>query len=164
MSPKKVRLVTDAVKGMDVETALSRLAFLPKKSAPAIAKLIRSASANALHNNQLEMKDLRIKNIIVNEGIPLKRWQPAAFGSAHPFKHRASHVNLILTLKDSAAKELEKKTAKADEKAKKAEDKKVKKETAVAESKAVEKPKKTKAAAPAKADKPKRAKAATKKS
>ncbi|OGY90404.1 MAG: 50S ribosomal protein L22 [Candidatus Komeilibacteria bacterium RIFCSPLOWO2_01_FULL_52_15] len=117
MAPKKVRLVTDAIKGMDVEQAISRLQFLQKKSAPAIMKLIRSAVANARHNNSLEERDLRIKNIIVNEGIPLKRWRPAAFGSAHSFKHRASHVSVVLTLKEGAAKAREKKDEKKPQKA-----------------------------------------------
>lgn len=102
MSPKKVRLVADAIKGLTAEEALVRLQFINKAPAPIISKLVRSALANARHNSNLTDDLMMVKSIIVEEGVPLKRWKPAAFGSAHAFKKRASHVKLILGLKAGA--------------------------------------------------------------
>lgn len=102
MSPKKVRLVADAIKGLSAEDALVRLQFIHKAPAPILAKLVRSALANARHNSNLTDDLMMVKSIIVGEGVALKRWKPAAFGSAHPYKKRASHVKLILGLKAGA--------------------------------------------------------------
>ena len=99
MSPKKVRVVADTIKGLPAEAALVRLQFMPKAPAPVIAKLVRSAMANARHNNNVADDLLIVKSIVVEEGVALKRWKPAAFGSAHPYKKRASHVKLVLGLK-----------------------------------------------------------------
>jgi large subunit ribosomal protein L22 len=103
MSDKKVRLVGDMVKGMDAQMALARLKYIPRHAAPVLAQLLRSAIANAEHNNNLKKENLFVKNIIVNQGVALKRWRPAAFGSAHGFKKHASHITLVLGLKPSAA-------------------------------------------------------------
>lgn len=102
MSPKKVRLVANTLKGLDASDALVRLRFTQKASSPVLIKLLKSAIANALHNNEIPAESLVIKKIVVNEGLPLKRWKPAAFGAAHPYKKRGSHVQLILGLKAGA--------------------------------------------------------------
>ncbi|MBI4090610.1 MAG: 50S ribosomal protein L22 [Candidatus Komeilibacteria bacterium] len=102
MSPKKVRLVAGAIKGLSAEDALARLQFIHKAPSPILAKLVRSALANARHNNNLTDDLMMVKSIIVEEGVALKRWKPAAFGSAHPYKKRASHVRLVLGLKAGA--------------------------------------------------------------
>ncbi len=102
MSPKKVRLVTDAIKGMDAQQALVRLRFIPKAAAPIVEKLLKSAIANAHNNNNLKVEDLMVKNVMVNQGLALKRIRPAAFGSAHGYKKHASHINLVLGLKPGA--------------------------------------------------------------
>ena len=99
MSPKKVRLVTDSIKGLAVDDALLRLRYLPKHSAPIITKLLKSAIANARHNNEIPEASLMVKTVMVNEAIALKRWRPAAFGSAHPLKKRGSHIKMVLGLK-----------------------------------------------------------------
>ncbi|MBT4648873.1 50S ribosomal protein L22, partial [bacterium] len=85
MSSKKMRLVADAVRGLEVTVALERLQILFKKSSPVIEKLLRSAVANAMDRFNVKEEDLVIKSIIVNKGMDLKRWRPAAFGRAHPF-------------------------------------------------------------------------------
>ena len=76
MSPKKVRLVADTIKGLEVNQALVRLGFTHKAAAPHIAKVLRSAIANAVHNNNLAADSLMVKKIIVNEAVALKRWKP----------------------------------------------------------------------------------------
>ncbi len=99
MSPKKVRLVANTIKGLDANQALTRLRFIHRSPSPVIAKLLKSAIANALHNNNLSADTLMVKKVVVNEAAALKRWKPAAFGSAHPFKRRGSHIDLVLGLK-----------------------------------------------------------------
>ncbi len=110
MSDKKVRLVGDMIKGVDAESALVRLKYVPRAAATVIAQLVRSAIANAEHNNNLKKEDLFVKQVIVNQGVAIKRWRPAAFGSAHPFKKHASHVTVILGLKPTAEAKPEKKS------------------------------------------------------
>lgn len=100
MSSKKIRLVTDSIKGMDVGNALIRLRFINKAAAPVVEKLLNSAIANAEHNNSLQKDDLIVKNIVVNQAIALKRWRPAAHGAAHPLKKHGSHI--VITLQSKA--------------------------------------------------------------
>jgi len=127
MSAKKIRLVTDSIKGMDVNPAIVRLEVTAKRSAPLITKLLKSAIASAKHNHEIEAESLIVKNIIVNQAIALKRWKPAAQGAAHPFKKHGSHIRLILTAKPGAklpqdkksdvkaqASKIEKETVKVD--------------------------------------------------
>lgn len=100
ISPKKMRLVADAIRGLDVNVALAKLPIIFKKSSPIIEKLLRSAIANAIDKYDVSANDLKIKSIMVNKGIDLKRFKPAAFGRAHPIKKHASHVEIVLVTKD----------------------------------------------------------------
>jgi large subunit ribosomal protein L22 len=110
-SPRKVRLVTDLIKGKSVEKARLELSFLAKRAAEPILELLNSAVANAKQNQGVD-KNLIIKNIEVNKGIVLKRFMPRARGSASRINKRTSHVVLILG--EAVAKK-----AKASTKAKK---------------------------------------------
>ncbi|PIP28935.1 50S ribosomal protein L22, partial [Candidatus Kuenenbacteria bacterium CG23_combo_of_CG06-09_8_20_14_all_39_39] len=74
MSPRKVRLVVDAIRGVSVEQALARLKFSDKRAVQPVAKLLNSAIANAEHNQDLKRDNLLIKEIKVDEGPVLKRW------------------------------------------------------------------------------------------
>lgn len=94
-SPRKVRLVTDLVKGKSVKDALIQLSFLPKKASAVVEKLLLSAVANAKVGDKKE-EDLMIKNIEVNEGTVLKRIMPRARGSASRINKRNSHIALTL--------------------------------------------------------------------
>ncbi|MBU0732376.1 50S ribosomal protein L22 [Patescibacteria group bacterium] len=96
ISPRKVRLVADMVRGLDIAEAQKVLAFNEKKSAPAILKLMNSAAANAVNNNNAEKNKLFIKTIMVDEGFTLKRWKPRAMGRATPILKRASRVTIIV--------------------------------------------------------------------
>ena len=84
-SPRKVRLVTDMVKGKKVEEALNALSFLPKRASLPIAKLIKSAVANAKANGEDE-KALRIADIRVDSAGMLVRFMPRAMGRAAPIR------------------------------------------------------------------------------
>ncbi|MCA9356490.1 50S ribosomal protein L22 [Candidatus Nomurabacteria bacterium] len=95
-SPRKVRLVTDLVKGKTVKQALVELSFLPKRASLPIKKLIESAAANAKSTNKANVEDLVISNITVDKGIVLKRRMPRARGSATPINRRSSHIKIEL--------------------------------------------------------------------
>lgn len=94
-SPRKTRLVTDLVKGKRVAEALVVLKFLEKRAADPVAKLIRSALANAEKQGE-SGKNLYIKSIAVNKGLVRVKFMPRAFGRASPIKRRMSHVTVEL--------------------------------------------------------------------
>lgn len=94
-SPRKTRLVTNLVKGKRVSDALTALKFLEKRAADPVAKLIRSALANAEKQGE-SGKDLFVKSIAVNKGLVRVKFMPRAFGRASPIKRRMSHVTVEL--------------------------------------------------------------------
>ena len=94
--PRKVRLVTDLVKGKKVEEALAALSFLPKRAALPIAKLIASAAANAKVEGA-DPKSLRIANIQVDSAGMLKKYMPRAMGRASLVRRRKSRVFVTLS-------------------------------------------------------------------
>lgn len=99
MAPRKVRLVADLIRGMDVQEAQKQLKFLNKKAALPLLKLLNSAIANAKHNFNLEKENLYISQILVDGGPSLKRWMPRAMGRATPILKRTCHITLLLDQK-----------------------------------------------------------------
>lgn len=95
-SPRKVRLVADAIRGKSAEAALAELNFTVKRVSAPLKKLLESALANALHNNKLGPETLFIKRITVDGGVVLKRGMPRARGMMEPIKKRTSHISLVL--------------------------------------------------------------------
>jgi large subunit ribosomal protein L22 len=91
-SPRKVRLVTDAIKGHTADKALVLLAHMPKQASHQVEKLLRSALANAGG----DPAGYVVKDVHVDEGVTLKRIRPAARGSAHVIRKRTSRVTLAL--------------------------------------------------------------------
>lgn len=98
-SPRKVRLVTDLIKGKHVTVALKQLDFLQKRAAKPIAKLVRSAIANAIQQGRKE-EGLHIKDITVDSASMLRRYRARAFGRGATIRHRRSHVNVLLSWDD----------------------------------------------------------------
>ncbi len=96
ISPRKVRLIMDQVKGKKVEDALNLLAFSPQNGAFILRKVINSAVANAEENYQLEVDNLYIKTLFANEGPTLKRFRPRAMGRATSIRKRSCHLTVIL--------------------------------------------------------------------
>lgn len=96
VSPQKARLVADVVRGLRVEDAIKELAFLNKKSAGLIKKLVESAVANADYRKTIDLDKLYVKTIYVDEGPVLKRFRPRAQGRATGVRKRMSHINVIL--------------------------------------------------------------------
>lgn len=95
-SPRKVRLVANAVKGKTVEQAEIELSYMPKRAADPIKKLIKSAVANAAQAG-IDTTSLVVKNIEVNQGLVMKRFMPRAMGSAKPIRKKMSHVDVVLS-------------------------------------------------------------------
>jgi len=101
VTPRKARLVADAVRGKNVNEALNLLRFGIKKDvAEDVAKLISSAVANLSNNNadaNVEVDGLRVKEIRVDEGPMAKRFRPRAKGSASPVLKRSCHISVTLS-------------------------------------------------------------------
>lgn len=97
MSPQKAKLVVDLVRGKTVKQALEILEFTDKFAAPIIAKLIKSAAANAVNNRNMDEDALYIKEIWVGPGKTLKRFMPKAKGSASRILKRTSHINVVVS-------------------------------------------------------------------
>jgi large subunit ribosomal protein L22 len=104
MSPRKVRLVVDLVRGLDVDKALPQLRFSKKDAARPVRKLIESAVANAVNNHKLTREALYIESIAVDQGPTIKRFKPRAFGRATMIRKRMSHVTLTLAEREGLAK------------------------------------------------------------
>jgi len=106
MSSQKIRLVIDVVRRMPVDTALDQLRFINKLATEPVAKLIKSAIANAENTYSLERSNLYIKEIRSDGGVTLKRWMPRAHGRATSIRKRGCHINLVLgEIKDSGKTE-----------------------------------------------------------
>ncbi|MEP1151561.1 MAG: 50S ribosomal protein L22 [Balneola sp.] len=102
-APRKVRLLADAVRGSQVDKALKRLEFTKKGSAAEVAKVIKSAAANLRDKFQEERFDdenLVVKTIYVDEGVTLKRIQPAPMGRAHRINKRSCHITVVVAKRD----------------------------------------------------------------
>ena len=97
MSPRKVRLVIDVVRGLKLAEAQSQLKFMNKAAAVPVLKLINSAAANAEHNFNLKAEDLVVKTIMADGGPTIKRWKPRAHGRAFPIRKRTSHIQVVLS-------------------------------------------------------------------
>ncbi len=109
MSPRKIRLVVDAVRGMNVNQAQGQLKFMNKAAATPVLKLLNSAVANAQHNFQLDPGNLTIKEIRADDGPTLKRFKPRAMGRATTIRKRTTHIGIILSEIDEKPKVEEKK-------------------------------------------------------
>jgi large subunit ribosomal protein L22 len=101
-SPRKVRLVANAVRKMPLDQAIKQLAVLERRSSLVVTKVIRQALANAWHNHNLSLEQLELKNILVNVGTTYKRWRAVSRGRAHTILKRTSHVRVILSAKTDA--------------------------------------------------------------
>lgn len=96
VSPRKIRLVMDQVRGRKVEEALNILSFAPQKGARILKKLINSAVANAEQNSNVDVDSLYVKRLYADEGPTMKRWRPRAQGRATRINKRTSHLTIIV--------------------------------------------------------------------
>lgn len=101
ISPRKVRVVIDLVRGKSVNEALTLLQFIPKRASKPVAKVIASAAANAEHNYNLNRDNLVISKAYVDQGPTLKRWRPRQRGQAFPILKRTSHITVMVKEKEA---------------------------------------------------------------
>jgi large subunit ribosomal protein L22 len=104
MSPRKVRLVVDQIRGMSVNEAYATLQFSKKAAAEPVGKTLRSAVANAQYKAQdegenLDVDDLYVEQAFVDEGPTLKRWRARAMGRAGRIRKRTSHITVVVDTK-----------------------------------------------------------------
>lgn len=98
-SPRKMRLVANHVRGKKVDKALTELDFMKQSAAEYVAKVVKSAAANIRDKFEEERLDndlLYIKEIYVDEGVTLKRIQPAPMGRAHRINKRSCHITVVV--------------------------------------------------------------------
>lgn len=96
ISPRKVRQVVDLVRGKKVSDAFAILQFTPKAASEPIAKVIKSAVANAEHNYEMDTGELFVQEIYVDQGPTLKRIKPRAMGRADQIRKRTSHITVVV--------------------------------------------------------------------
>ncbi|WP_081909023.1 50S ribosomal protein L22 [Deinococcus sp. YIM 77859] len=96
MSPRKVRLVIDVIRGKSVAEAEDLLRFLPRAASEPVAKVLKSAKSNAIHNDEMLEDRLYVQAAYVDAGPTLKRLLPRARGSANIIKKRTSHITIIV--------------------------------------------------------------------
>ena len=99
VAPRKLRIVMDMVRGKPVEEALQTLGLVRKAASPVIAKVIRSALANAENNFHMNTEGLVVKKACVDEGPTMKRFLPRAMGRATTVRKRTSHITVVLSEK-----------------------------------------------------------------
>ena len=171
VSPQKVRLVLDLIKGRGVEEALTTAAFTKKRIAPVIYKLLTSAVDNAKYVSSeqgldLDVDNLYVKMALANDGPRMKRIRPAPMGRAFRYQRRLTHIVLSVAEREAAAGLVTKvEETPAAGKAAGATKAKVKEPAAApkAAKKKAEEPKAAARAAKTKAEEPKSAAKATKK-
>lgn len=108
---RKVRLVANAVRKLSIKDAFEQLAVIERRASIVVAKVLRQAVANAMHNHRLTVDQLEIENILVGEGPTYKRFRAVSRGRAHTIFKRTCHIKVILKTKE------EKKAAKKETKA-----------------------------------------------
>lgn len=106
-SPRKMRLVVDNIRGVDVDKALNILAFTRKESALKLEKLLKSAIANWSAKFELnpEDSDLFVKEVFVNGGRTLKRFLPAPQGRAYRLRKRSNHITITVASRTLVAED-----------------------------------------------------------
>jgi large subunit ribosomal protein L22 len=120
ISAFKAREVTREIQGLPAVDALQLLAFVPKKAAPLVGKVLKSAIANAEHNNNVRPELLVVKEAVCGEAPTIKRVRPKARGSAGPVRKRNSHIRIVLTDEVPIVRRSDKPKASGKSKAKKA--------------------------------------------
>ncbi len=96
MSPRKIRPLARLLRGMPVREARHQLKFLPGKAPAIVEQVLHSAVANAVNNFELEESKLVVADVLINQGLVMKRSQPVSKGMAHPILKRSAHVMVVV--------------------------------------------------------------------
>ena len=99
VTPRKVRLVLDLVRGKDVSVALGILANVNRSASAPVIKVIKSAAANATNNFGMDENSLYISECYANDGLKMKRYLPRAKGSASGLVKRDSHITVVVKMR-----------------------------------------------------------------
>jgi large subunit ribosomal protein L22 len=99
VSPRKIRLIADAIRHLSVEDAFNLLQTTHKAASTPLTKVLKSAVANATNNAKLELTNLVIESIQINQGQAFKRFRPSTRGRIHPYKKRGSNITVVVTEK-----------------------------------------------------------------
>ena len=99
ISPRKVKIVIDLIRGKQVDQALAILAYTPKSAAPYVEKLLASAIANAENNLEMDRASLYVAEVYANQGPTLKRYWARSHGRADMIKKHTSHITIVLDQK-----------------------------------------------------------------
>ena len=96
ISSRKCKIVLDLIRGKNVDEALAILQYTPKAASPVVYKLLSSAVANAVNNQEMDRSTLYVAEVYANPGPTLKRYVARSRGSASPMLRRTSHISVIL--------------------------------------------------------------------
>ncbi len=96
IAPRKARLVADEVRGKSVPEAVTILQFTNKRAAGIVGDVIKSAAANAEHNDDADIDALFVRDVRVDEGPTIKRYRARAMGRATMIRKRTSHISVVL--------------------------------------------------------------------
>ena len=99
IASSKVKIVIDLIRGKKVDDAVAILQFTPKAASPVVLKVLNSAIANAVNNNEMDRKALYVAEVYANPGPTLKRFVARSRGSASPVLKRTSHISVVLDQK-----------------------------------------------------------------
>ena len=99
VSPRKVQIVIDLIRGKQVDDALAILMYTPKSAAPVVEKLLNSAIANAENNLEMSRENLYVAEVYANQGPTLKRYWARSHGRADLIKKHTSHITIVLNEK-----------------------------------------------------------------
>ncbi len=99
ISSRKVKIVIDLIRGKSVDEAVAILTYTPKAASPVVLKVLNSAIANAVNNQEMDRKDLYVAEVYANPGPTLKRFVARSRGSASPMLKRTSHISVVLDQK-----------------------------------------------------------------
>ena len=100
VSPRKVQIVIDLIRGKQVDDALAILMYTPKSAAPVVEKLLNSAIANAENNLEMSRENLYVAEVYANQGPTLKRYWARSHGRADLIKKHPSHITIVLDQKN----------------------------------------------------------------
>jgi len=110
LAPKKTNLIAGMVRGLPVRHAMDILERTPKKGAQAILGVLRSALANAVHNDRQHADDLFIRRLLVNQGSAYRRGVPMSRGRVRPIRKFTSHIEVVLGIASKTKEKVSKKT------------------------------------------------------
>ena len=96
ISPRKVREVVDLIRGKDVREALAILKYTPRGASTPVAKVVKSAAANAEHNYEMNKDNLFVAECYVDQGPTIKRLSARAQGRANVMRRRTSHITVVV--------------------------------------------------------------------